>query len=143
MPGSPWRTALRAQSALLPRRTLRLLVELTGHVDVLLAGEPDAGVKLPHHILVLPGLPYVLHQTRVVEVGAVEHDAERLPGGDLTGAERLHHLPRPLAPVAGGESRNGQEQGKEVQGESQGGSPPPVNPHGSRSAAEGVTALGT
>lgn len=102
---------------------------LTGHVDVLLAGEPDAGVKLPHHVLILPGLPDVLHQPRVVDVGAVEPDAERLLGGDRSGAERLHHLPSALAPVAGGESRHGQEQGEEVQGESQRCSPPPVYPH--------------
>lgn len=119
--------------------------ELTGHVDVLLAGEPDAGVELPHHVLVLAGLPYVLHQPRVVDVGAVEHDAERLPGGHQTRAERLHHLARALAPVAGGESRHGQEQREEVQGESQGGSPPPVDAHDShpRSAVRGATAPGT
>lgn len=103
--------------------------KLTGHVDVLLAGEPDARVKLPHHVLVLPGLPDVLHQARVVQVGAVEPDAERLLGGDRAGAERLHHFPRALAPVAGGERRHGQEQGEEVQGESQRRSPPPVYPH--------------
>ena len=103
--------------------------KLTGHVDVLLAGEPDAGVKLPHHVLVLPGLPDVLNQPRVVDVGAVEPDAERLLGGDRAGAERLHHFTRPLAPVAGGERGHGQEQGEEVQGESQRCSPPPVYPH--------------
>lgn len=102
--------------------------QLTGHVDVLLAGEPDAGVKLPHHVLVLAGLPDVLHQPRVVDVGAIESDAERLPGGERAGAERLHHFARPLAPVAGGERGHGQEQGEEVQGESQR-SPSPVYPH--------------
>ncbi len=86
-------------------------------------------MKLPHHVLILPGLPDVLHQPRVVEVGAVEPDAERLFGGDRAGAERLHHFARALAPVAGGESRHGQEQSEEVQGESQRCSPPPVYPH--------------
>lgn len=105
------------------------LSKLTGHVDVLLAGEPDARVKLPHHVLVLPGLPDVLHQTRVVKVGAVEPDAERLLGSNRSGAERLHHFPRALAPVTRGESRHGQEQGEEVQGERQRRSPPPVYPH--------------
>lgn len=103
--------------------------KLTGHVDVLLAGEPDARVELPHHVLVLAGLPDVLHQPRVVQVGTVEPDAERLLGGDRAGAERLHHFTRALAPVAGGESRHGQEQGDKVQGESQRRSPPPVYPH--------------
>lgn len=114
------------------------LHKLTGHVDVLLAGEPDAGVKLPHHVLILPGLPDVLHQPRVVDVGAVESDAERLFGGDRPGAERLHYFPRPLAPVAGGESRHGQEQSEEVQGESQRCSPPPVNPHNGDRRTEDV-----
>lgn len=103
--------------------------QLTGHVDVLLAGEPDPGVKLPHHVLVLPGLPDVLYQARVIDVGAVVHDAERLLGEDRALAERLHHFPRPLAPVAGGESRHGQAQGEEVQGESHQGSTPPVHAH--------------
>lgn len=102
---------------------------LTGQVDVLLAGQPDPGVELPHHVLVLAGLPDVLHQAGVVEVGAVEADAERLSSGDRPGAERLHRLARALAPVAGGESRHGQKQGQEVQGESQRRSPPPVDPH--------------
>lgn len=104
-------------------------VELTGHVYVLLAGQPDPGVKLPHHVLVFPGLPDVLHQARVVDVGTVEPDAERLLGGDRPGAEGLHHLPRALAPVAAGERGHSQEQGDEVQGESQRCSPPPVDPH--------------
>ena len=109
---------------------MRLLSpKLTGHVDVLLAGEPDAGVKLPHHVFILSSLPDVLHQPRVVNVGAVEPDAEGLPGGSRAGTERLHHFPRPLTPVAGGESRYGQEQGEEVQRESQRRSPPPVYPH--------------
>lgn len=121
---------LRARSPRAPPQPgAFFLSKLTGHVDVLLAGEPDAGVKLPHHVLILPGLPDVLHQPRVVDVGAVEPDAERLLGGDRAGAERLHHFPRSLAPVAGGESRDGQEQGEEVQGESQRRSPPPVYPH--------------
>lgn len=114
------------------------LSKLTGHVDVLLAREPDAGVKLPHQILILAGLPDVLHQPRVVDVGAVEPDAERLPGGDRAGAERLHHFPRPLAPVAGGESRHGQKQSEEVQGESQRCSPPPVYPHNGDRRSEDV-----
>lgn len=107
----------------------RIFDQLTGHVDVLLAGEPDSGVKLPHHVLVLAGLPDVLNQARVVDVGAVVHDAEGLLFEDRALAERLHHLARPLAPVAGGERRHGQEQGEEVQGESQRGSPPPVHLH--------------
>lgn len=105
------------------------LLKLTGHVDVLLAGEPYSRVELPHHVLILPGLPDVLHRPRVVDAGAVVPDAERLLGGGQPGAERLHHFPRPLAPVAGGESRHGQEQGDKVQGESQRCSPPPVYPH--------------
>lgn len=116
------RSVLRSHQAL-------PLLQLTGHVGVLLAGEPDAGVKLPHHVLVLPGLPDVLHQTRVVGVGAVEPDAGRLPAGRRAGAERLRHFARPLAPVAGGESGHGEEQGEEVQGESQRSSAPPVDPH--------------
>lgn len=111
------------------RRRRRRLRKLTGHVDVLLAGEPDARVKLPHHVLVVARLPDVLHQPRVVQVGAVEPDAERLPGGDRAGAEGLHHFARSLAPVAGGESRHGQKQGDKVQGESHRSSPPPVDPH--------------
>lgn len=104
--------------------------QLTGHVNVLLAGEPDPGVKLPHHVLILPGLPDVLHQPGVVEVGAVEPDAERLPGGgERASAERLHHFARPFAPVAGGESRHRQEQSQEVQGESHRCSPASVYPH--------------
>lgn len=117
--------------------------KLTGHVDVLLAGEPDARVELPHHVLVLPGLPDVLHQARVVQVGAVEPDAERLLGGDRAGAEGLHHFARALAPVAGGERRHGQKEGEEVQGERQRRSPPPVYPHdgggGGRRAARSRT----
>lgn len=93
-------------------------------------------MKLPHHVLVLAGLPDVLHQARVVDVGAVEHDAERLLGGDRTGTERLHHFARALAPVAGGERRHSQEQREEVQGESQGGSPPAAYAHGGAGRAE-------
>lgn len=89
-------------------------------------------MKLPQHVLVLPGLPDVLHQPRVVDVGAVEPDAEGLLGGDRSCAERLHHFPCPFAPVAGGESRHSQEQGEKVQGESQRCSPPPVYPHNGR-----------
>lgn len=95
-------------------------------------------MKLPHHVLVLPGLPDVLHQPRVVDVGAVEPDAERLPRGHRAGAEGLHHFPRALAPVAGGESRHGEEQGEEVQGESQRRSPPPVDPHRGDRRSEGA-----
>lgn len=113
-----------------PRHGTQDRRELTGHVDVLLAGEPDARVELPHHVLVLAALPDVLHQARVVQVGAVEADAEGLPGGgDRPGAEGLHHFAGPLAPVAGGESRHGQEERQEVEGESQRRSPAPVNPH--------------
>lgn len=120
----------RATSAPLCAALVSLrLHKLTGHVDVLFAGEPDARVKLPHHVLVLASLPDILHQPRVVQVGTVEPDAERLLGGDRAGTERLHHFTRALAPVAGGESRHGQEQCDKVQGESQRCSPLPVYPH--------------
>lgn len=140
----PWRTSRRAPLCARlrsgshhqqlptpppPSRGQLFPVKLTGHVDVLLAGEPDARVELPHHVLVLPGLPDVLHRPRVVDAGAVVPDAERLLGGCRPGAERLHHFPRPLAPVAGGQGRHGEEQGDKVQGESQRCSPPPVYPH--------------
>lgn len=76
-------------------------------------------MELPHHVLVLAGLPDVLHQARVVDVGAVKPDAEALPGGgDGSGAEGLHHFPRAFAPVARGERGHGQKQRHEVQGES-------------------------
>lgn len=103
----------------------------TAHVDVLLAGEPDAGVELPEDVLVLPCLPDVLDQSAVVQVGAVEADAELLfPGRRWTAAQRFHHLTGPLAPVTGAERAHGQEQGQEVQGESQRSSAPPVqDPH--------------
>ena len=100
--------------------------KLTRHVDVLLAREPDARVKLPHQVLVLARFPDVLDQAGVIEVRTVKPDAKRLSGRDGSRAERLHHLPRALAPVAGGERAHREEQGEEVQGKSQGGSPSPV-----------------
>lgn len=104
--------------------------ELTGHVHVLLAGKPDARVELPHHVLVLAALPDVLHEARVVQVGAVEANTEGLPGGsDRSSTEGLHHFAGAFAPVAAGESRHGQEERQEVEGESQRRSPAPINPH--------------
>lgn len=77
--------------------------DLTVHVGRLLAGEEDACVELPHEELLLARLEDVLHQAGVVEVGAVEADAERLLHlHRRPGAERLGHLPGALAPVAGG-----------------------------------------
>lgn len=87
-------------------------------------------MKLPHHVLILPSLPDVLHQPRVVNIRAVEPDTERLfNGGYRAGTERFYHFSSPLAPVTGSKSRHSQEQGEEVQGESQRRSPPPVYPH--------------
>lgn len=128
--GPSWPRCAPLYPALPSRRRRRLLRKLTAHVDVLLAGEPDARVELPHHVLVLAGLPDVLHQARIVQVGTVEADAEGLLGGDRAAAEGLYHLARALAPVAGGERRHGQKQRDKVQGESHRRSPPPVYPHG-------------
>lgn len=83
--------------------------DLTVHVDGLLAGEEDPGVELPHDELLLPGLEDVLHLPAVVQVGAVEADAEHLlllHGRPC--AEGLGHLPGALAPVAGGHRRHGE-----------------------------------
>lgn len=77
--------------------------KLTVHVGGLLTGEEDAGVKLPEEELLLAGLEHVLHQSAVVDVGAVEADAEPLLHLDWRPrAERFGHLPGALAPVAGG-----------------------------------------
>lgn len=67
-------------------------------------------MELPHEELILSGLIDVLHQPRVVDVGAVKADAVRLLDFDLPHAERLDHLSGPLTPVAGGDGgdRHGQ-----------------------------------
>lgn len=86
-------------------------------------------MELPHHVLVLAGLPDVLDQAGVVDVGAVEPDAEGLSAGDGSGAEGLHHLAGSVAPVAGAERGQRQQQRRQVQTQSQGRSAPPVYPH--------------
>lgn len=104
---------------------------LTVHVDGLLAGEEDAGVELPHDELLLSGLEDVLHLPAVVQVGAVEADAEQLlllHRGSR--AEGLGHLPGALAPVAGGHRRHGEGQSHDVEGEGQGRPAPVLQPHG-------------
>lgn len=98
---------------------------LTVHVGGLLAGEEDARVELPHEKLVLPGLEDVLHQAAVVDVGAVEADAEPLLRLHRPRAEGLGHLPGPLAPVARAHRRQGERKRHEVESDRQG-SPPPV-----------------
>lgn len=76
---------------------------LTVHVSGLLAGEENAGVELPEQELLLAGFEDVLHQPTVVDVGAVEADAEPLLHLERRArAEGFGHLPGPLAPVAGG-----------------------------------------
>lgn len=102
---------------------------LTDKVDVLLTGEPDAGVELPQNKLILPGLPDVLDQPAVVDVRAVVSNAVRLFHGRRSGAEGLDNFPVALAPVAGGQSAYGEDQREEVQGERERGSPPPVHAH--------------
>jgi len=77
-------------------------------------------VKLSHEELLLSGLVDVLHQSCVVDVGAVKVDAVRLLDFDRPHAERLHYLPGPLTPVASGDSRNGQSESHVVERESQG-----------------------
>lgn len=60
-------------------------------------------MELPHEKLILSRLKDVLNQTAVVDVGAVEADAERLLHlHRRPRAEGLGHFPGPLAPVAGG-----------------------------------------
>lgn len=79
---------------------------LTVHVGGLLAGEKYPCVELPQQKLLLPGLKDVLHQPGVVDIGAVEADAEPLLHFKRRPrAEGLGHLPGPLAPVAGGHRR--------------------------------------
>ncbi len=102
---------------------------LTDKVDVLLAGEPDAGVELPQNKLILAGLPDILNQPAVVDVRAVVSNAVRLFDGHRSGTEGLDNFPVPLAPVAGGQRGYGEHQREEVQGERERGSPPPVHPH--------------
>ncbi len=60
-------------------------------------------MELPHEELLFSGLIDVLHQPRVVDVGAVKADAVRLLDFDWPHAERLHYLPGPLTPVASGD----------------------------------------
>lgn len=80
-----------------------LVVRLTVHVGGLLTGEKYSRVELPHQELLLPGLEDVLNQPAVVDVGAVEADAEPLLRlHRWSRAEGFGHLPGPLAPVAGG-----------------------------------------
>lgn len=76
---------------------------LTVHVGSLLAGEKYSGVELPHEELLLASLEDVLDQPAVVDVGAVEADAEQLLHlHRRPRAEGFGHLPGPLTPVAGG-----------------------------------------
>ena len=78
------------------------LVRLTIHVSGLLTGEKYTRVELPQQKLLLSGFKDVLHQPGVVEVGAVEADAEPLlPMLRWSCAEGFGHLPGALAPVAG------------------------------------------
>lgn len=80
-----------------------LIVRLTVHVGGLLTGEKYSRVELPHKKLLLSGLKDVLDQPGVVDVGAVEADAEPLLHLlRRSCAEGFGHLPGPLAPVAGG-----------------------------------------
>lgn len=65
-------------------------------------------MELPHEELLLSGLIDVLHQPRVVNVGAVKTDAVCLLDFHRPHAERLDHLPGPLTPVAGGDGRDRQ-----------------------------------
>ena len=114
-------------SARLPTNRYR---RLTVHVGGLLAGEEDAGVEPPHEELLLTRLPDVLHQPTVVQVGAVEADTEPLL--DLqrrARAERLHHLPGPLAPVAGGHGQHGEGERHQVERECERSPPPTLQPH--------------
>ena len=115
-------------------------MSLTDHVDALLAGHPDPRVELAHDELVLARLPDVLHQPAVVEVGAVEADAVGLLHGDGALAEGLHHLPGPLAPVAGAHRRHGEGERHHVEGDGQVGSSLPGDLHG-REAALWISAL--
>lgn len=80
-----------------------LVFRLTVHVGGLLAGEKYARVELPHKKLLLSGFKDVLDQPAVVDVGAVEADAEPLLHLHRRScAEGFGHLPGPLTPVAGG-----------------------------------------
>ena len=108
---------------------------LTVHVCCLFAGEPDAGVELPHEELLLSALPDVLDQPAVVDVGAVEADAVPLPNRDRARAERLHHLPGPLTPVVGGHGRDGEGERHEVEGNGEGRPLASLQPHGLAAAA--------
>ena len=81
-------------------------------------------MELPHEELLLSGLEDVLHQAAVVDVGAVESDAEPLLGFCGAGAEGFGHLPGPLAPVAGGHRRQCKSKRDKVEGDRQR-SPPP------------------
>lgn len=84
---------------------------LTFIVDVLLTREPDSSVKLSKEEAVVPGLPAVDH---LVWVGLVDAVVDALVGAQFA-AFGLGHPLRPHAPVSGDESRDGEEQGKEVQ----------------------------
>lgn len=76
---------------------------LTVHVGGLLTGEKDSSVKLPQEELFLAGLEDVLDQPAVIDVGAVEADAEPLLHFHWRSrAEGFCHLPGALTPVAGG-----------------------------------------
>lgn len=82
-------------------------------------------MKLAHQEFLLAGLKDVLDQPAVIDVGAVEADAEPLLDFDRgSRAEGLGHLPGALAPVAGGHGRHGKRKRHEIEGERKT-SPPP------------------
>lgn len=88
---------------------------LTFIVDVFLAREPDAGVKLSEQEPVIPGLPAVHHFVGVRFVHAVVYALVR----PQLAAFGLGHPLRPHAPVSGDEGSDGEEQGEEVQADRQ------------------------
>lgn len=90
-------------------------------------------MKLAHEELLLARLEDVLDEPAVVDVGAVEADAERLLDFDRgSRAEGLGHLPGALAPVAGGHGGHGKRKRHEIEGECKRRPPPSLQSHGRR-----------
>lgn len=81
--------------------------------------------------LLLAGLEDILHQATVVDVGAVEADTKKLLDLDgRPGAEGFGNLPGALAPIAGGDGRQGESERHEVEGQCQRSPPSALQPHG-------------
>ena len=97
-------------------------------MDVLLAGEPDAGVELAEEEAVVPGLPAVHHLVGVRLVHAVVDALVRAQLAALGLGDPL----RAHAPVGGDEGGDGEEEGEEVEADRQQVPAPATRLHGPR-----------